>query len=471
MGQATALTIQGRSVVSLRAKLPLLAEGAPESWVEMAYESAWKGHHAGEFAFTRAALESIVARFDADENPLPVTYGHPDHSAGKPTPAGGWIREMQVRDGSEGAELWGRVEWTETAAQHIRAGEYRYCSVVVDFAPIDRATGEPAGLAEMYELALTNSPFLPGMTPITLSRVGTPARPTQRTLAMATPMDPTKMVEGVAKSLGLKKDATLEEIKALLDAVFAFVGAMPGSAKGAPPDVAAAAAELSRIVKLDDFPAVNSEEAAAEAMESAGTMVMGKLTTATGLDEAAVLAGIEANLDAIAQIITGTAPAGMSSDAQAAQLSRTNTELTAVRIREKELARDLNAAKVELARFAKEAEAAAAEKKDADIKAAFDGLVSCGKAVERQRANFVTLARHSLADATAFFEDTDAVPQGSVVTRDKAAPGNGATSLAKGDPRAEKYLAIARSEGLRGKAAEDRAAVFLAKHDATHTDA
>lgn len=476
MGAATHLTLRGRSVVALRAKLPLLAAGAPTSWVEMAYESEWKGHHAGSFAFTPAALESIAARFTADENPIPVTYGHPEHGGGNPVPAAGWIQEMEVRHGTDGAELWGLVEWTATAADLIRAGEYRYCSVVVDFAPIDRASGEPAGAAEMYELGLTNSPFLPGMTPITLSRVGTPARAQQRTLAMATPMDPAKMVEGVAKSLGLKKDATLDEIKALLDAVFAFVAAMPGSAsKGPPPEVAAAAAELSRFVALADFPVEVPPDSAADAAEEDATgIVCDKLMSATGLaDPAECLAFIDANGDALKALADGSAASGMASDAApalAAQLSATANESRVL-----ELTARASTAEKRLVELEADLAKRTAAEREQRIAANFSRLVTEGKAGESERATFLSLSGKSEDVALSAYESRPALlpPTGAVVTGSNAAPPKvaGKVSASSADPTTRMFLSMAKADGLRGKAAEERAAVLLAAHHERNTDA
>lgn len=426
---ASHLTMHGRSVVALRAKLGVLPAGAPESWVEMAYESAWKGHPAGEFAFTRDALSSIVSLFDAAAQPLPVTYGHPDHSGGKPTPAAGWIREMQLRDGDSGAELWGRVEWTDTAASHIRAGEYRYCSVVVDFAPIDRASGESAGPAEMYELALTNSPFLPGMQEITLSRVGFPA--TQRRLAMA--MDPKKMVSDVAKALGLKKDATPEEIKSILDAVLAFVAASNGSAAAPPPDATAAAAELSRVVHLADplpAPGVMPEAEPPEAPET--TAGIAKLGELTGLDPAALDAAILEKADQVAAVISGGTTSGLSVDIAA--LSRAATDARLV-----DLTARVNALSAE------KAQRDAADT-GARIAGNFARLVAEGRASGEERDVFVRCSAESESITLTQYNARPAVVPPLVTL----ATGARAPAKGKSEPAADDYLSLSLRAAAKG---------------------
>ena len=473
---ATALTLRGKSVVSLRAKLPLLAEGAPESWVEMAYESAWKGHPSGDFAFTRDALDSIVARFDADENPIPVTYGHPDHSTGQPVPAAGWIREMEVRDGSDGVELWGRVEWTAPAADLIRAGEYRYCSVVVDFAPIDRASGESAGLAEMYELGLTNSPFLPGMTPITLSRVGAPARVSQRSLSM----DPKKVLSQVAKALGLPDTVSPEKMKTAFDAVVALMAAMseddvPVSAE----DVAAAQdpkAACARIVSaatklralslrsLADGVLPEEAPAADAAEDSAALKFIATLQEKTGLDEVAVLAALDANLDAVIALLTGTPDSGMPSDALAASASLARTA-DAARI--VELTGRANEQAKQIATLSADLAKRTLVETSTRVAAHFSRLVAEGKAGEGERDTFLKCCAQSEAITLSQYDARTPIlaPVGQIATGANQAPAKGASKANAGDPRLPTYLSIAKSEGLRGDKANARALALITNAD------
>ena len=484
----TAVGFDGRRLVALRGnvrplfsdssadrgrmKCQVLSDTAPISWVECAYESEWKGHPMGAFEFTPEVFADVIRIYDADEQPVPFLYGHPRHDLGQAIDAAGWIQAFEVRTGTEGQELWALVEWTDEAAEKIKAGKQRFCSVVIDFAPIDRATGKPSGAGEIFEVGLVPSPFMPGMTPITLSRVGTPARAQQRTLAMATPMDPTKMIEGVAKALGLKKDATPDEIKALIDAVFAFVGAMPGAVKSGPPpaDVAAAAAELSRFVKLaDEF----VETPAAEDTETAGAMAIGKLVTATGLDEAAVLAGLEANLDAIAALITGTPAAGMSSDAgAAATLSRTADAGRIV-----ELAARATTAEARLVTLEAELAQRRAVETEQRIAANFSRLVADGKAGESERATFLKCSAESESITLAQYDARTVVlpPAGQVATGKAAAPpvALGRVSAAQhADPRFASFLSVAKAEGLRGEKANARALVLLSNADRfSNTDA
>lgn len=72
--------------------------------------------------------DAVIAQFHADSLDLPIDYEHeadrPATRANGPVKAAGWITEL----GSRADGLWGRVQWTATAAQMIKDKEYRYLS-------------------------------------------------------------------------------------------------------------------------------------------------------------------------------------------------------------------------------------------------------------------------------------------------------------------------------------------------------
>lgn len=468
-------------------KSPLLVDAAC-SWVEMAYESEWNGHPAGPFAFTREVFADIKRLYDESEQPVPVLWGHPRHDLGVPIDAAGWIQSLEIRDGADGVELWGYVEWTKDAADRIALGAQRFCSVVVDFAPIDRVTGEPAGLAELYELGLTPSPFLPGMTPITLSRVGTPARKsTTRSLAM----DPTKVLMAIATALGLKKDATPEKMKKAFDALVALAGAMAEESvpvaeiasegvaemmdekkvKGLA-RIAASVRKLADEVLVEEMPDV--EEMAEEATEAAGTMILGKLTEATGLDEAGVLAAITEKLDQIAAMLVAGPVSGMSADA-GAQMMRQTTELSAHKARAVELAATVATLQAQVAELSREREARQALERTARIAASFSRLMGEGRVTEAQRDAFVAASEQNEKLALDIYSSLPATaqpPTGAMVTGAKAARENPVSKLsASNDPLVNIFRADAKAAGLRGKAADDHVATMLSKHAARNSNA
>lgn len=86
---------------------------------------------------------------------LPIDYDHQIDLAAIPgvggrAAAAGWIKELQARaDG-----VWGRVEWTQAAAQAIAGKEYRFISPVFDFTKSDRR------ILVLHRAALTNNPAM-----------------------------------------------------------------------------------------------------------------------------------------------------------------------------------------------------------------------------------------------------------------------------------------------------------------------
>jgi phage I-like protein len=77
---------------------------------------------------------------------------------GGPAPASGWVTALEDR-GDDG--LWGKVEWTERAQEHIRAGEYRYYSPVFDIDP------KTQRVVRLHNVALTNWPGSNNMNALT----------------------------------------------------------------------------------------------------------------------------------------------------------------------------------------------------------------------------------------------------------------------------------------------------------------
>ena len=94
--------------------------------------------------------EAVVAatRDRAGPTDLPIDYEHQAQRDTGAAPAAGWIKEVRV----EGASIRGRVEWTERAANMIRAREYRYLSPAFLF---DAATKRVKALVGA---GLVNSP-------------------------------------------------------------------------------------------------------------------------------------------------------------------------------------------------------------------------------------------------------------------------------------------------------------------------
>lgn len=195
-------------------KPSVLGDNAPSCWVHLTLYGEWQGHSAGPFAFNGDVFGRILDNFDAQKNTVSWTYEHPEKWMGTPIPSAGRTRQLQVRgDGSKDTDgLWGLVEWTPKAAEMIRGGEYKYCSVVVDLEGIDRVTNEPVGCV-LFEVGLTDTPFIDGQQPITLSR-------TPRATETHMSKDKMKALLALAKKTGTTADAlqsVMDEVAAALD--------------------------------------------------------------------------------------------------------------------------------------------------------------------------------------------------------------------------------------------------------------
>ena len=114
----------------------------------------------------------MVLAFQLGGIDLPIDYEHqndkPEAKLSGPVPAAGWIKELKAAAGG----LWGRVEWTATAAEMIGRKEYRYLSPSILFHPKTRQIMllKGAGLVHNPNLYLTalasqETPMLPPNKP------------------------------------------------------------------------------------------------------------------------------------------------------------------------------------------------------------------------------------------------------------------------------------------------------------------
>jgi phage I-like protein len=145
------------------APTPAGATAAAPEWIELLPAGVFYGRDGrGPFRLDdpTAVIESTTAlQMNAG---IPIDYDHAtDFGApeGRPAPAAGWIRELEVRGGA----VWGRVEWTARAATSIVAREYRYVSPVFQFDPKDGV------VTRLLRAGLTNNPNL-HLTAIAASR-------------------------------------------------------------------------------------------------------------------------------------------------------------------------------------------------------------------------------------------------------------------------------------------------------------
>lgn len=112
----------------------------------------------GRGPYTNEDSAAIIeaTRRQAGKRLLPVDYDHQiDHAPknGNPAPAAGWITSLQQR--SDG--IWGVVEWTPRAIEHLKLREYRYLSPVIRH-------DERGKIFCLLRASLTNNPNLDQLT-------------------------------------------------------------------------------------------------------------------------------------------------------------------------------------------------------------------------------------------------------------------------------------------------------------------
>lgn len=366
------------------------------TWIHVSPEGAWEGHQSGAFELDASTFAECIRALRACETPPPVDYDHASLRPldGAPTPAAGYILDLEARDDG----LWALAEFTNRAAEMVRGGEYRFCSGVFMWDAADRKTGEPIP-CQLDSIGLTNKPFIDGQHAIRLSRV-----------ALGASMD-IKKEDLLAKieALAPGDSLTLAELKALVEFLEASTG--EAEAEGAEMDAEGmdASRELADAAALAEpmIPQVEAEvvEDATPAIDAdAASMLLTKLAEMTGYDSASILAALEANADQIKS-------AFMGADGGAAMLTR-EAQATVI---------------AELTREVKRHREAEAKRHDAELTAEVDALIACGKAVPGQREPFIKLAR---ADSKSFRALTATLPV--VVPMGQDAPKTSPTTNAIG---------------------------------------
>ena len=159
--------------------------------------------------------EEVIKASLAKANSLLVDYEHQTllkEANGQPAPAAAWFKNLEWRE----TGLWAvDVTWTEKAAAMIASKEYQYISPVFDY---DRQTGQ---VKSIWMAALTNSPALDGMHPLTkLTDTNITQSLTQSLTDLPSTNDqPQESIMDLAKLialLGLATDATEADVETAL---------------------------------------------------------------------------------------------------------------------------------------------------------------------------------------------------------------------------------------------------------------
>lgn len=154
----------------------------------------------GAWHIDAASAQNVIARFKAHTKPSVIDYEHQTlhkETNGQPAPAAGWFRDLRWIDGRG---LFAVAELTQRARDHIDADEYLYFSPVFEY---DAVTGV---VLDVHMGALTNTPGISGMEPLSLVAAASAAFLPQAT----TPQEPSvnPLLKALLAALGLPETTT-----------------------------------------------------------------------------------------------------------------------------------------------------------------------------------------------------------------------------------------------------------------------
>lgn len=136
--------------ITLCSSLTSAGDTAPD-WVHLVPAGTFRGLD-GRGPYRLADAEGVI-RASMAAGKLPLDENHATDKAaprGEPSPARGWIVEMQSRpDG-----LWGRIDWTRTGAALMADKAYR------DLSPVLAIRAADGVVAAVLRASLTNAPNL-----------------------------------------------------------------------------------------------------------------------------------------------------------------------------------------------------------------------------------------------------------------------------------------------------------------------
>lgn len=217
-----------------------LADGGAPEWVHLLPPGRTTGRDGRVFDVVDPA--ALILDFEARGVSLPIDFEHQlddDKTRTGPIPAAGWITKLKADD----AGMWGKVEWTGTAAELIAQKAYRYLSPTFLFYP------DTAEVVRVTGAGLVHKPNLPLKALASEDPTMTP------------PTNPAPSADPLAKrliiALGLPADASDQQVFDLVERMVDTMRRLvKGAAEGARPAPAAAtAAELVTAAQATPDPA------------------------------------------------------------------------------------------------------------------------------------------------------------------------------------------------------------------------
>lgn len=207
----------------------------------------------------------LIADIDGRTNSLVIDYEHQTllcTDNGQPAPAAGWFKSLRWVDA---VGLFATVEWTERAAAHIAAGEYRFISPVIAY---DKATG---AIKKIINAALTNNPAIDGMESVSARLT---AEFTQKEKLT---MDIDELLEQLRWLLNLPTLTTPEEVAAELQKAVTLIKA--DIASDTSPATAAAGFSITGLLSSKNNQLAALKSASADPAKYVPVEVMASLQT------------------------------------------------------------------------------------------------------------------------------------------------------------------------------------------------
>jgi phage I-like protein len=176
-----------------------------------------EGVTAKKWRMDATIAQAVIAQFKAEGADIPIDYEHQTLKAadnGQPAPAAGWITTLEYVPATG---LIATVRWTDAAAAHLVAGEYRYLSPVFFFDP------HTGAVQALHSVALTNKPALGALGEIaalvarmveknSLRRLPGSGRTTNEDKTM----DKTKILVALGMALDTGDDSAIAALTALV---------------------------------------------------------------------------------------------------------------------------------------------------------------------------------------------------------------------------------------------------------------
>jgi hypothetical protein len=128
----------------------------------------YPGLEDGGFEITEATLDEMIARFKAGEKGPEVPLNR-DHDDAKPC---GWVKDVEKAPGRNGGpSLWAYIDITDDGTRKLVDDKsLRYASSELDFGWVNpeacRTAGDCAPRQVFEGLALTNRPYVKGLSPV-----------------------------------------------------------------------------------------------------------------------------------------------------------------------------------------------------------------------------------------------------------------------------------------------------------------